>query len=199
MDVETLHVARVVLHRAPAWTVSLIDTGNGDAEPWRTRGDTTFHVLWQLNEDDAWIEANGDRYPIAPGDTMSVPARMPIRLAAGMLLVRIEANSATLDGILPPSHGLETFEGYNRRTDYETPAAFTLQRWKITQPLTLAPSATAYTAVDLAAPLALTWPGGTDLVGRGECREVPPDTGPITLLPDGLGYALIVSARRDKD
>lgn len=192
MDVDTLHVARVDLHHSPAWTVSLIDTGNGDAEAWNTRGDTTFHILWQLDEDDAWIEAGGERFPIAPGDTMSVPAGMAVRQAKGMLLVRVEANSATLDGVLPPSHGTETFEGFNRRTDYETPAAFTLQRWKITQPLTLSASESTYAIVDLATPLALTWPGGTDLFGRGECRVIPSGTGPMTLLPDGLGYVLVI-------
>jgi hypothetical protein len=94
--------------------------------------------------------------------------------------------------VLPPNHGIETFEGYNRRTDYETPAAFSLQRWKITQPLVLPDSDAPYAVVDLAAPLAITWYGGADLIGRGECRVVPSGTGPITLLPDGLGYALVV-------
>lgn len=192
MDVDALHVARVVLDHDPAWAISLIDTGDGDAEPWRPRGDTTFHILWQLHEDDAWIEANGERFPIAPGDTMSVPAGTAIRQAAGMLLVRIEAAAATLDDVLPPSHGIETFEGYNRRTDYGTPAAFTLQRWKITQPLTLSASGSAYVIIDLAAPLALIWRGGTDLFERGECRVIEPATGPVTLLPDGLGYALVI-------
>lgn len=192
MDLDTLHVERVILFRAPAWTVSVVDTGDGDVQPWMPTDDTTFHILWQMDENDAWIEVDGQRYPIAPGDTLSVPAKTAIRQAAGMLLVRIEANSVTLDGVLPPSHGTETFEGFSRRTDYETPAAFTLQRWKITQPLTLSASESTYAIVDLAAPLALTWPGGTDLFGRGECRVVPPGTGPITLLPDGLGYAVTI-------
>ncbi len=192
MDLDTLHAAHVVLHHAPAWIVSLVDTGNGDAEPWCPVGDTTFHILWQVNEDDAWIEADGERCPIAPGDTISVPAGTAIRQAAGMLLVTIETRTATLNGVLAPNHGIETFEGYNRRTDYQTPSTLALQRWKITQPLTLPASESAYVIVDLATPLALTWPGGTDLIGRGECRVIEAETGPISLLPDGLGYALVI-------
>lgn len=192
MELDPVSIARVDLHHSPAWTVSLIDTGGGDPTPWMPTGDTTFHILWQMDENDAWIEVDGQRYPIAPGDTLSVPAKTAIRQAAGMLLVRIAANSVTLDGVLPPSHGTETFEGFSRRTDYETPAAFTLQRWKITQPLTLSASESTYAIVDLATPLALTWPGGTDLFGRGECRVIPSGTGPVTLLPDGLGYVLVI-------
>lgn len=192
MELDPVHIARVVLHRTPAWAATLIDTGEGDPAPWMPAGDTTFHILWQMDEDDAWIEADGKCFPIAPGDSMSVPAGASIRQAAGMLLLRVEANSATLDGILSPSHGTETFEGYNRRTDYETPAAFALRRWKITQPLAIPAAAEPYAIVDLAGPLGITWPGGTDLVGRGECLLVPPAAGPITLLPDGLGYAVTV-------
>lgn len=193
MDPGELHAARIDLHGTEAWSVSLIDTGDGDAAPWCPLADTTFHILWQANEGDVWIEANGERYPIAPGDTMSVPAGMPTRHAAGMLVVRIEATSPTLEHVLAPGHGVETFEGYNRRTDYQTPPAFALQRWKITQPLTLPAARSAVMIVDLAAPLAMAWHGGTDLIARGDCRVIRPETGPVTLLPDGLGYALVVS------
>lgn len=192
MDLATPHVERVVLYRAAGWTVSLVDTGDGDATAWSPEGDTTLHILWQANEDDAWVVANGDHFPIAPGDTMSVPASAEIRLAAGMLLVRIGAGRRSLTHIIPPSHGRESFEGYNRRTHYETPEDFSLQRWKITQPLTIPPLDALYAVIDLAEPLALAWPGGTDLIGRGECRVIPPDTGPVTLLPNGLGYALVI-------
>lgn len=192
MELPRPHVERVVLYRAAGWTASLVDTGDGDATAWSPEGDTTLHILWQANEDDAWVVANGDRFPIAPGDTMSVPASTNVRLAAGMLLMRIESGRGSLADIIPPSHGIESFEGYNRRTDYETPDAFSLQRWKITQPLMIPPTEAPYALIDLAEPLAVAWPGGTDLIGRGECRVILPGTGPVTLLPKGLGYALVI-------
>lgn len=192
MDVDLLYVERVVLLRTNAWKVSLVDTGDGDATPWTPGGDTTFHILWQADEDDAWVEASGDRVAIAPGDTMSVPSGTGIRLAAGMLLVQVEARTSTLEMVIAPSHGVETFEGYNRRTDFRTPAAFTMQRWKITQPLTMPPSDAPCAVIDLATPLAMAWAGGTDLIRRGECRVIPGGTRSLTLLPDGLGYALVI-------
>ena len=192
MELGHLYVERVTLTRAALWTASLVDTGDGDAALWSQKGDTTLHILWQADEDDAWIQAEGERFSIAPGDTMSVPAGTGIRLAAGMLVVKVEARSQSLERIIPPSHGVETFEGYNRRTGYETPAAFELERWKITQPLTLPPFDALSTVIGLGEPLALVWPGGTDLIGSGECRVVPAGSKPITLLPDGLGYALVI-------
>lgn len=191
METTEAHIARVELCRGDLWTASIVDTGKVDTSGTVER-DTTFHILWEADEDDAWIETNGIRHPIAPGDTMSVPAETEVRQAAGMLLVEVEATAASLDQVLPPSHGIETFEGYNRRTDYETPGAFSLERWKITQPMALPDAPAPFALIDLAAPIAFAWPGGTDLVGRGECRVIEPGTGPITLLPDGLGYALIV-------
>lgn len=190
MELGSPFVERVVLHRTGIWTVLMVDTGDGSMRS--TAHDTTIHILWQANEDEGWIDVNGERFRIAPGDTTSVPSGREIRLAAKMLLVQIEARSGSLDRVVLPSHGVETFEGYNRRTDYETPSAFSLKRWKITQQLMIPPSDTPYAVIDLAEPLALAWPGGADLIGRGECRVIPSGMGPVTLLPDGLGYALII-------
>lgn len=192
MGIDPPNAERVTLYRSPHWTVSLVDTGAGDDAPRSPAGDTTVHMLWQMDEANAAVTVDGEHFPIAPGDTMSVPGGSPLHLSAGMLLVRVEASSRTLDGVLPPSHGVESYEGYNRRTDYDTPDAFSVQRWKITQPLTVQATGTPYAIIDLASPLALVWPGGTDLIGRGECRVVEPETGAVTLLPDGLGYALVV-------
>lgn len=192
MGVEPANVERVDLVRMPAFVVSITDTGSGDDAAWTPDGDLTIHVLWQQDEEDAAITAGDEFFPIAPGDTMTVPGGTPIRRTAGMLLAQIEATSRTLLGVIAPSHGEESYEGYNRRTDYETPEAFTLQRWKITQPLDIPATGTPFALIDLPAPLALVWSGGTDLIEPGECRVVEPQTGPLTLLSDGLGYALIV-------
>lgn len=186
------HTGRIDLLHQPDWSLSIVDTGDGEDDGWIPDGDVTIHILWQAHEGDAAITVDGVRYPIVPGDTMSVPGGATIRQAPGMLLCQVEATARTLDQILPPNHGVESFANYNRRTDYDTPAAFTLERWKITQPLTLPAPDSPYGIVGLIDPLALVWSGGTDLVGRGESRVILPESGRITLLPDGLGYALIV-------
>jgi hypothetical protein len=190
VDVEPANAARIELLRMPEWTLSLVDTGDGGERT--SDSDVTIHILWQMNEDGAAIEVAGEKFLIAPGDTMTIPAGKPFRTSAGMLLIEIETRSPVLDTMLLPNHGVESFEGYNRRTTYDTPGAFSLERWKITQPLTLPASEHDYAVVDLVTPLALSWWGGTDLIGRGECRVISRETGPVTLLPDGLGYALIV-------
>jgi hypothetical protein len=191
---DAAHAQRVILYRSPVATISLLDSGDGDVIPatLNSGGDSTFQLLWARDETMASLSIDSVHFPIAPGDTMSVPAGHDILLAGGMLLVHIDAHTRTLDVVLPPNHGIESFVGYNRRTDYDSPSSFILQRWKITQPLTIAPAETPLMLVDLAAPLAIVWNSGTDLIGRGECRVVEPETGPVTLLPDGLGYALVV-------
>lgn len=187
------HIRRIRLVEMPRWTASLLDTGGGDLLS--EARDLTFHVLWQLHEENAAIAVDGAPYPIAPGDTMSVPAGAEVVPAPRMLLAMIEASTSTLRRVIPPSHGEESFEGYNRRTTYETPDAFTMERWKITQPLPLPASPVPFAIIDLADPLGMAWRGGVDLIGRGECRLIEPETGPVTLLPDGLGYALVIRER----
>lgn len=191
VDLPERFIRHIRLLETAAWTASLLDTGDGDRLT--PAGDLTIHVLWQLDEKDARIVVDGAPYPIAPGDTMSVPAGTEVIPTRGMLLAVIEGSPSTLRGVIPPSHGVESFEGYNRRTTYETPEGFRLERWKITQPLTLPAPTAPFAVICLAEPLGLAWRGGVDLVGRGACRLIEPGTGPVTLLPDGLGYALWIS------
>jgi hypothetical protein len=73
---------------------------------------------------------------------------------------------------------------------------FSLERWKITQPLPFPATSSSYALVDLATPLALVWAGGIDIIGRGECRIIAPGTGSVSLIPDGLGYTLIVRQKK---
>jgi hypothetical protein len=190
LEIPALYVREVVLHRASRWAVSVADTGDGDDVV--LARDTTFHILWAQDEDESWIEVTGERFAVAPGDTMSVPADAGIRRAGRMLIVEIDGAGGNLGRVIAPSHGLEEFVGYNRRTDYDTPGSFSLARWKITQPLSLPASDDPFLIVGLATPLALIWNGGVDRIGRGECRVILPETGAVTLVPDGLGYALVV-------
>lgn len=192
---EMRKIERILLIEDDRWTIALRDTGPEGTHPESLSGDAALHVLWQRDEDRAAIIVNGLRYPIVPGDTITIPGGSTWSATAGMVIVQISGSNASIDGVVGPTHGEEVFRDYNRQTLCATTTGFALDRWKITQPLTLEASDDPYIIIDLADPLALTWPGGTDLIGRGTCRLIPPRLGPITLLPDGLGYALIVRLR----
>lgn len=185
-------IERVVLIDDDRWTISLRDTGLDGTEPQITGGDTAIHVLWQQDEDHAAIIVDEHRQPIVPGDTITIPAGMSWNVTTGMLLVQVSNASGSIENVIGPTHGEEIFHDYNRQTLCSTTAGFALERWKITQPLTLEASSNPFVVIDLIEPLALTWPGGTDLIERGTCRLIPSGLSPITLLPDGLGYALII-------
>ena len=189
---EQAPTERIVLIDGPDLKLTLRDTGPaGTAEAAADR-DTVLHILWALDEVSAMIHVAEREIRIAPGDTILLPTGTPWRASSRMILCEIAAQRNVGTGIIGPTHGEETFHGYNRRTTYPSPPGLWIERWKITQPLSLSDSPSPYVIVDLIDPLALVWRGGTDLIGRGECRIIPPGTGVVTLIPDGLGYALIV-------
>jgi hypothetical protein len=191
-------IERITLIDGPRWRIALRDTGPSGTPVAATDRETALHVLWAKDDDAAALHIASREIAIAPGDTITLPVGIEWSAAPGMILCEIAgadvAASRTAGGIsmVAPTHGEETFHGYNRQTTYPSPPGLEIERWKITHPLVLPDAKFSWAVVDLTAPLAMIWPGGTDLIGRGECRVIPPGTGPITLLPDGLGYALIV-------
>lgn len=189
-DIE--EIERIVLTDAERWTISLRDTGPEGSGPEKSTGDSAIHILWQHDENHARIIVDDLHYPIVPGDTITIPGGSIWIATAGMVMVQVSCPIASIEDIIGPTHGTEVFHGYNRQTLYPTTSGFSLERWKITRPLTLEASNEPYVIIDLIDPVALMWPGGTDLIDRGTCRFIPPQLGPVTLLPDGLGYALIV-------
>lgn len=191
-------IERIILIDDSAWSIALRDTGPNGTQVTTTERATAIHVLWARDDNAAALRIHDREMAIAPGDTITLPPGIPWSAAPGLILCEIGAAAAasgiTDDGMatIEATHGSETFHGYNRLTTYPSPPGLTIERWKITQPLTLQHASEPYVVIDLIDPLALVWRGGTDLIERGECRMIPPGTGPITLLPDGLGYALIV-------
>jgi hypothetical protein len=195
---EQASIERIILIDEPDLRLTLHDTGPEGTPSATLDRDTALHILWALDDESALVHIAEREIRIAPGDTMLLPAGTPWRASPRMILCEIAGSR--FDGpsepdhssIIGSTHGEETFHGYNRRTTYPSPYGLEIERWKITQPLSLAIFPSPYVIVDLVDPLALMWLGGTDLVGRGECRVIPPRTGEVTLIPDGLGYALIV-------
>lgn len=197
VDVPEPFIARLVLLDEVVRSVALIDSGAGTGAT-QTSRDIALHVVWARDEANAWIEVEGKgRLSVAPGDTLTLASGTPCRPGPGLLLAEIGGprdSPARPGAIVGPTHGIERFAGYNRRTFCAITPGFALERWKVTQPLTLPGHAAIVNLVD---PMALTWPGGTDLLRRGELRILPPSLDRVTLLPDGLGYALAIRSTLD--
>lgn len=168
------------------------------------------HILWCAEERSAYVLAGIDpaaserkenetgadhliRRPVSPGDTLVIPARMPHAFGPGILACHVSVlTTPDRDAPVPgPTHGLSRFEGFNRRTICAAGPGFILERWKITQPLRLHRGDARWMFMtNLVEPVALTWDGGSELVGRAESRLLPALLQTCTLIPDGIAYVL---------
>ncbi len=181
---------------------AFVDASGGRTE--RTRqGASAFHCLWCRDERNAAVQIGPGgggapvHHAIAPGDTVYVPPGRSFAIGPGILGYEVwstvEREQADTDAsCFPPTHGLERFEGYNRRTVCAAGPDFALERWKVTQPLPLpvAPGRSLF-VTNLVEPVAIVWRGGSDLIDRAESRVLPPGLGTCTFFPDGLGYLLV--------
>lgn len=175
-------------------------------------GLTAVHVLWTAPAQRAELLASAD--PMGetdlfgleahPGDTLTVHERMPFALGAGVVAFlfgsapsRPSTDPRTWSRMplpRPPTHGLNLFDRFNRRTICAANRDLLLERWKISQPLHISLNCHRWHYLtNLVAPVALTWPGGSELLQRTESRFLPRGLDRITIVPDGLGYVLIGS------
>jgi len=181
---------------------AFIDATKG--RPTLTRSSATaFHALWCSDEPSAYVCMRMNdaghlvRRRIAPGDTIYVPPFHPLAIGPGILGYEVSslATATRPAADLPqplPTHGLERFEGYNRRTVCAAGPNLVLERWKVTQPLILSRLAGRSRFVtNLVEPMAIVWRGGSDLIGRAESRLLPAGMTSCTFIPDGLGYLLV--------
>ncbi len=177
-----------------------------------SEGTTAIHVLWTAPGQRARVFAGVDPqavpeltgFDVHPGDTVSIPFQVPFAIGAG--IVAFVFGSARAEGSIdaanwcvsplpyPPHHGLNLFARFNRRTICAAHENLLLERWKISHPLDLRlnPRRWHY-LVNLVEPVALNWPGGSDVLRRLESRNLPVGLDHITIVPDGLGYVLIGS------
>lgn len=169
-----------------------------------------LQVLWQARQHDAGIFVGSDPqepsdlllHPAHPGDSLLVPPGMPFAPGMGSLVVIVHADPLKYGTVaapssalpLPPTHGLHLFRGYNRRTICLATPGLMLERWKLTSPLSLevAPGRPLY-LLNLVQPVALTWAGGMRRLGPLEAVVIPEALRQVTVVPDGLGYLLLVS------
>lgn len=180
---------------------------------------TAIHILWTTPGARAEVRAGRDPqgeadllgYEVHPGDTFSVPAGIPYAIGAGIIAFVFSGASpragadptAWPRSILPhpPTHGLNLFDRFNRRTICAAHEDLLLERWKVTQPLELPLGRDRWHYLtNLVEPVALNWPGGSTILQRTKSRLLPPGLGRITVVPNGLGYVLmgtVPDLRRD--
>jgi hypothetical protein len=202
VNVRDRFIARLLLVDDETRSIALIDTGATGTTVSSADHDTALHVLWARDEPNAAIVVDVlGRQPVAPGDTLAVAAGTSWAYGPGLVVCELagRARSSSPGTAIGPTHGLESFHGYNRRTLCVITTGFSLERWKITHPLLVDRLAEDVAIVNLVEPMAMLWPGGTDLLGRGEIRLIPTGTERVTLLPDGLGYAVIIRSHPDHD
>jgi hypothetical protein len=187
-------VQRIDLLNDDRWQLTLHDSGPAGSATMTSDRPTALHLVWAMDDASARITAGGESLHVAPGDMIVVPPGMPWSASAGLVLVAIGGRTErpAPPAVIGPTHGEETFDGYNRRTTYPAPRGLRIERWKVTQSLALSATASDYAILGLARPVALAWPGGTDLLGQGTVRVVPAGARPVTVLPDGLGYVLVI-------
>lgn len=184
---------------------------HGEGTPVEIAGSTVIvHILWCADEHSAHVLAGIDaaedddgipgddliRQPVSPGDTLLIPAGMPYAFGPGILAYHLGVPAAPVGGSADPvpTHGLSWFDGYNRRTICAASPAFALERWKITQPLRLERADPRWVFLtNLVRPVAISWEGGSDLIGRAESRLLPASMPSFTLIPDGIAYVLCVT------
>ncbi len=167
-----------------------------------------LHILWSLPAIAAEVSAGIDPLaddglhwmPVHPGDTVAVPPSTPFSIGRGTLAIAISRNpirdgrssSATNRPMLPPTHGLQVFRRYNRRTICLATPDLLLERWKLTGPIDFDLAVDrSHLLVNLVAPVGLVWAGGSDHAGRAETWLLPAGMDRITIVPDNLGYVLL--------
>lgn len=206
-QVEDSHRAWLGGEADLAHRASFVDSGAGTSVQ-VNESTLIFHALWCADERSAHVLAGIDpaanagsdtdpdrlvRGPINPGDTVVIPAGMPHAFGPGILAYRLSVGTAG-DGWAQdpvPTHGLSRFEGFNRRTTCAAGEGFTLERWKITQPLRLEREDQRWMFVtNLVGPVAISWDGGAELIGRAESRLLPASLRSRTFIPDGIAYVL---------
>lgn len=182
-------------------SIRLIDTDALPAEHAIEPGATMahWHVLWVRDEPSGSVTLSSasteHTWPIAPGDTVSIPPGYRLGATGGQLAVAItEARSATIERPPePPSHGHDQFAGYNRHTTLTRSGSLALVRWKLTEPLDIRQHHAGDLLLVILAGKPAILTGSTVIAPRRGRAVIAPERSEPRVLPNGLSYLLAVA------
>ena len=172
----------------PDWKWWLIDTGN-DGFSLPVQGETAIQNIFAIDDARATITLNDNAHPFLPGDNVLVNDDVTVSLVPRMIVLAITTGQAS-NSMIPPTHGTDEFDGFNRRTRCLTGEHLALERWKLTGPQKLVVPAEPVIVCGLF--------GRMSLISDGIVHPLPSfstvvaDSG-FTIVPDGLGYVAIVT------
>jgi hypothetical protein len=172
----------------PGWTWSIVDTSK-EGQCWQSAGEEVIHVMYARNEERCQIEVDGNSMPILPGDTIAIGAESSVGLSPDMLVLQIRLDRGDRIDVSTPTHGIEQFDGYNRRTIYATGPQIALERWKLTGPQVI-PVDRELAIVVLYGKVSCVQAGAIETLDVGESL-VAIGPGDVRIVPDGLGYVAI--------
>jgi hypothetical protein len=172
----------------PGWRWWLIDTGN-DGFPFPADGETAIQNIFAEDDTRATMTMNDETFPFLPGDNVLFDEEVPVSLSPGMIVLAITTGQPS-GRIITPTHGVDDFDGFNRRTRCLSGNHLRLERWKLTGPQRIAVTDSPVIVCGLF--------GRMSLIGESEIHPLPSfstvvsDAG-VTVVPDGLGYIAGIS------
>lgn len=164
----------------------------------RTDRVTAVHVLWCQDETTSTIRVSntydGARdCRVLPGETVTLPAGWRWRPSNGIVALSVGGIGAGQDRLIGPNHGLDVLDGYNRRTVCAAGQGLLVDRWKLTQPLSIPHvGGRPLVVIGIHGRIGVVAGGTVDSIGVFDGRLVSPDAASATLVPDGLAYALVI-------
>jgi hypothetical protein len=121
-----------------------------------------------------------------------IPAGDTWQVSRHTLMIEVAVRGTSLVLPVPPTHGDYHFTGNNRESRYPAMGATQLSRWKLSQNLALPAPERERVLIGLYNDVAFTCSGGVSMLRKGETSVIRPETGGITLVPNGLSYVLVI-------
>lgn len=168
----------------------LIDSEGSESDILATC-ESLLHILHVENEDDSTVDVDGVVWPIHPGDSLFMGESSRVLISGGVLMLQVHCDRSGSISFLPPSHGTESFDGFNRRTVFEAGRHFTFERWKLTthQEIVIEPGC-AMAMVGLFGNISCIEGDTIETLHAGE--SLVATHGRVRLIPDGLAYIALI-------
>lgn len=170
----------------PGWRWWLIDTGR-DGFELPVQGETALQVLFAEDDALAKITMDGETLPFLPGDNVLVNQGTLVSLGPHLIVLAFMTGEDS-DRVGGPTHGLDEFDGFNRRTRCIGSDHIRLDRWKLTGPQAFVIGERPIVVAGLFGSMSLI--GKNEIFNLKSFETIVAMSG-FTIVPDGLGYLAI--------